>query len=99
MLAYSGLSTAVTRFEDNKVQTAVAVVLGLAGLAPSSQTVGSLLGTSIKIRQGVSSVNSLQFKNTKKYFSSNEFGKVKKLTHLPTTIYLIFHRSFNTQHN
>jgi hypothetical protein len=45
MLAYSGLSIAVAKFEDRTVQIAIVIVLLLAGLPPSNQTVGSLLRT------------------------------------------------------
>ncbi len=59
----------------------------LAGIAPSSQTVGSILGTPQQetIDKKVSYVNSVQWKDANNYFWSKTFGKVENLTNsLPT---------------
>ncbi len=63
----------------------------LAGLAPTSQTLGSLMKTHAclparKIWKKVSSMNSLQWKNARNYFITNAFGKVKILSNLPYNI-------------
>jgi hypothetical protein len=63
----------------------------LAGLAPSRQTVESLVRNTLsakparKFWQKVFSVNSLDMENTLNYFSSNTFGEVKNLTNFHTT--------------
>ncbi len=60
------------------------VIQVLAGQAPSSQTIGSLLKAPCLgklgriIWQKVSWANSLQCQNTFKYFQSNALSKVKK---------------------
>ncbi len=64
----------------------------LEGLAPSSQTEGSLLRTpwvalmARKFWQKESFVNSLHWKNTFNHFWPKTLDKVKKLTNLPTAL-------------
>jgi len=60
---------------------------GVGRSSSIGQTVeSSLRPPRLAIWKEVSSLNSLQCKNTPIYFSSNAFGKVKNLKHLPTTI-------------
>ncbi len=68
------------------------VIQVLAGLYPSSQTVGSLLRISWPMICRWKKLAKSEFgeftlmKNKLNYFSLNAFGKVKNLTNLPTTI-------------